>query len=74
MSSIRERSRQCVKVLLRIFSCRGENGSFVNDSEWLEPPLWFYPKNGGGRIDLTKDIVTRGVDQQYDRSDVFILK
>ncbi len=51
----------------------GENGSFVNDSEWLEPPLWFYPKSGGGRIDLTKDIVTRSVAQQYDRSDVFIL-
>lgn len=66
-------SSMCEGIAQESLVVEGENGSFVNDSEWLEPPLWFYPKNGGGRIDLTKDIVTRGVDQQYDRSDVFIL-
>ena len=51
----------------------GEKGTFVNESEWSEPPLWFYPRTGGIKIDLTSDIREKSVAEQYNKSDVLIL-
>ena len=51
----------------------GEKGSLVNESHWLEPPLWFYPVGGGERIELTAEIVETSTRQQYDISDRYIL-
>lgn len=52
----------------------GENGSLLNESQWLEPPLWFYPQGKNERIDLTAEINDPTVTGQYNLSDVYILK
>jgi predicted dehydrogenase len=51
----------------------GENGSLVNESDWLEPPLWFHPKGKKERINLAEQINDCSVAGQYNRSDEFIL-
>lgn len=52
----------------------GEKGTLFNESQWCEPPLWFYPAGGGERIDLTGHVKERSVREQYDRSDRYILE
>lgn len=51
----------------------GENGSLVNKSQWMEPPLWFYPAESKGRTDVTAGVLNRSTRQQYDISDEYIL-
>ena len=51
----------------------GEKGSLLNNSDWSEPPLWFYPAGSKEEIDLTAEITNRSTRQQYDISDEYIL-
>ena len=51
----------------------GENGSLVNESEWLEPPLMYYKKSGGQPEDLTAHLRQRSISEQYDSADRYIL-
>jgi len=51
----------------------GEKGTLVNDSDWSEPPLLFYPKGAKEPVDLTADIVDPGTRGQYDAADEVIL-
>ncbi|MHA1936580.1 MAG: Gfo/Idh/MocA family protein [Candidatus Thorarchaeota archaeon] len=52
----------------------GEKGSLVNESQWLEPPLWFYPEGSKDKIELTAEIANNSTRQQYDISDQYILE
>jgi len=52
----------------------GENGTLVNESEWLEPPLWFYPKGKKERVDLTQEVADGSVAGQYDIADQYLLE
>ena len=52
----------------------GEKGSLVNESQWLEPPLWFYPEGSKDKIELTAKIANKSIRQQYDISDQYILE
>jgi predicted dehydrogenase len=51
----------------------GEKGTLFNESQWLEPPLWFFPKGKNEKIDLTQEVADRSVAGQYDISDHFLL-
>jgi len=51
----------------------GEKGTLVNDSAWMEPPLWFYPRGSQERVDLTQDVKDASTRGQYDISDQNIL-
>jgi predicted dehydrogenase len=51
----------------------GEKGTLVNESQWLEPPLWFYPKGEKTPIDLAKEITNRSIPEQYNISDKLVL-
>lgn len=51
----------------------GEKGSLLNESQWLEPPLWFLSNSKKEKIDLTKDIVSKSEFEQYNASDETIL-
>lgn len=51
----------------------GEKGTLVNDSDWGEPPLLFYPKGSKDPVDLTADIVDASTRGQYDAADECIL-
>ena len=52
----------------------GEKGTLCNESQWLEPPLYFFPKGKEGRVDLTTDVKQRSVSEQYNISDKRILR
>ena len=52
----------------------GENGSLINDSDWLEPPLYFCEKGKKEKIDLTAGTLDTTVSDQYNYSDEMILK
>ncbi len=54
----------------------GEKGTLINESQWSEPPLWYYPKGIVDRIELTKHIKgqDRETTEQYNRSDRNILR
>lgn len=52
----------------------GEKGSLLNESQWLEPPLWFYPLGKKEKINLTKKIKKGTVADQYNIADNYILK
>ena len=52
----------------------GEKGSLLNESEWLEPPLYFIPRGSKEKSDLTGSIPQKSVSEQYDLSDRSILK
>lgn len=52
----------------------GENGTLVNESDWSDPPLLFYPKGGKTPQDLTAGIRARSLREQYDVADAFILE
>jgi predicted dehydrogenase len=51
----------------------GEKGTLVNESEWLEPPLWFCPKGKKERVDLTQEVADMSVAGQYDIADQYLL-
>ncbi|MBW1740216.1 MAG: Gfo/Idh/MocA family oxidoreductase [Deltaproteobacteria bacterium] len=51
----------------------GEKGALVNVSQWMEPPLWFYPAGSKERIDLTAAVTSCATREQYDISDKYIL-
>lgn len=52
----------------------GEKGSLVNESQWLEPPLWFCPKGQQVKVDLTQGVVDGSVAGQYDIADQYLLE
>lgn len=52
----------------------GEKGTLLNESQWLEPPLWFYPQGKEERIDLTAGIKGISTADQYNISDEYILE
>jgi predicted dehydrogenase len=52
----------------------GELGTLMNESQWLEPPLWFFPKGSKEKIDLTQDIEDPSVVGQYNRADHVLLE
>lgn len=51
----------------------GDKGTLFNESQWLEPPLWFYQK-GKEKINLTQNIDDVSIAGQYNKSDDYILK
>lgn len=52
----------------------GENGSLVNESQWLEPSLWFCPKGQQEKVDLTQGVADWSVAGQYDIADQYLLE
>jgi predicted dehydrogenase len=52
----------------------GEKGSLVNESQWLEPPLWFCPKGKKEKIDLSQGVEDVSVAGQYDVADQSLLE
>lgn len=52
----------------------GEKGTLVNDSDWSEPPLLFYPKGQKTPLDLTAGVADPSMRGQYDAADAFILE
>jgi predicted dehydrogenase len=50
-----------------------EKGSLFNESQWLEPPLWFYPAGSTKKMDLSAKVTRRSIREQYDISDQYIL-
>lgn len=52
----------------------GENGTLYNESQWMEPPLWFLPNGKKEKIDLTQDCRQQSIAGQYNLSDQEILK
>ncbi len=63
-------------ILQESLIVEGEKGSLVNESQWLEPPLWFYPYGNGKkkRINLAQKITDTSIQEQYNKSDNYILK
>lgn len=51
----------------------GELGTLVCDSDWLDPPLLFYPAGSREPVDLTAEVADRSVRGQYDTADAFLL-
>lgn len=51
----------------------GENGSILNESDWLEPPLYFLKKGERVKIDLVPDVPDASVAGQYNGADKYIL-
>lgn len=56
------------------FLIEGEKGSLLNESQWSEPPLWFYPSGKSEKIDLTEHFRDSSTAEQYNRSDEYILR
>ena len=52
----------------------GDMGSLVNESQWLEPPLYFYPKEKKEGINLSREIKNTDIYTQYNIADQRILK
>ena len=52
----------------------GSKGSLINESEWLEPPLFFQKKNSKQKKNLTSQIKKNSINNQYNISDEKILK
>ena len=52
----------------------GSKGSLINESEWLEPPLFFQKKNSKKKKNLTSQIKKISINNQYNISDEKILK
>lgn len=52
----------------------GEKGTLVNESQWLEPPLWLYHHEKKEQINLTQENKELSIFEQYNRSDNYILK
>ena len=52
----------------------GEKGTLFNESQWLEPTLWFYPKGQSDRVDLTQGVADGSVTGQYDIGDQLLLQ
>lgn len=51
----------------------GEKGTIVNESDWSEPPLWFYPAGSKERVDLALGVKGLSVSEQYNISDQRLL-
>jgi len=52
----------------------GEKGTLFNESQWSEPPLWFYPQGKMERVNLTSEIKDTSISNQYNISDDYVLK
>jgi len=52
----------------------GEKGTLFNESQWSEPPLWFYPQGEMERVNLTNEIKDTSISNQYNISDDYVLK
>ncbi len=52
----------------------GDKGTLVNEGQWLEPPLWFYPGGCKDGINLAEKIKNGSIPDQYNKSDEYILK
>ncbi len=67
-------SSQNRKLMQECLIIEGEKGTLVNESQWLEPPLWFYPSDGSKPVDLTASVADASVRFQYDSADQYILE
>jgi len=52
----------------------GEYGTLLNESQWLEPPLWFYPAGKNEKINLTREAKKTTIFEQYNKSDTSLLE
>ncbi len=52
----------------------GEKGTLFNESQWLEPPLLFFPYGKNKEINLTKALKKTSIADQYNKSDNYILR
>lgn len=52
----------------------GANGTLVNNTDWMEPPLLFYEKGKKEPVDLTCDVRDCSVRAQYDVADIYLLE
>ena len=52
----------------------GSKGSLINESSWLEPPLFFQKKNSCNKQNLTSHIKKTSINDQYNISDKMILE
>jgi predicted dehydrogenase len=52
----------------------GEKGTLYNESQWLEPPLWFFPKGKNEKINLSQAIEDGSIAAQYNHADMFLLE
>jgi len=52
----------------------GANGTLVNNTDWMEPPLLFFEKGKKESVDLTCDVRDRSVRAQYDAADIYLLE
>jgi predicted dehydrogenase len=52
----------------------GANGTLVNNSDWLEPPLLFYRKGKKEPVNITDDVQDGSVRAQYDAADMYLLE
>ena len=68
--ALADETRQAILQLL----IEGEKGSLLNESQWSEPPLWFYPQGKKEKVDLTQKIKGASIPEQYNKSDEHILK
>jgi len=52
----------------------GSKGSLLNESSWLEPPLFLQNKNDKNKKNLTFNIKKKSIRSQYDISDKIIIE
>ena len=52
----------------------GSKGSLLNESNWLEPPLFLQKKNDKNKKNLTFNIKKKSIRSQYDISDKIIIE
>lgn len=61
-------------ILQESLLIEGDKGSLVNESQWLEPPLFFYPKGKKERINLSRGVKNTAIPAQYNIADLRILE
>jgi len=66
-------SSQNSGILQESLFIEGEKGSLVNESDWMEPPLHFFPTGGKESLNLTEDVKHISTRHQYDVSDEYLL-
>jgi predicted dehydrogenase len=52
----------------------GELGTLMNESQWLEPPLWFLPKGKQEKVNLSQEVEDLSVAGQYNKADRVLLE
>ena len=51
----------------------GSKGTMINESDWLEPPIFIQKKNNNKKKDLTYNIKNTSIKDQYNISDKIII-